>query len=226
LGLYNASSNPNGVNLLNGPDTGLGVVVEFPAALEPLTTAGDTVSFSGTLPLTVTGGIGTPSLNLSGSFTVPAPYPTNAAIAIRGTQSGTITAGQQTSMTVTQPQFTSTSPLTLTITIGTTNVPITCTSSTVETLDTATITGGNGTPTPPNPPSPGTSTAAPAGSTTTGTGAKTLAFTGVGPGLWVLAIAGLVLIDLGYLALTVEYRPRKLLAMASRRVLYLLGGRR
>jgi hypothetical protein len=232
LGLYNASSNPDGVNLLNGPDTGLGVVVEFPAALEPATHPGDTVSFSGTLPLTVTGGVGTPSLNLSGSFTVPSSYPTNAAIAINGTQSGTITAGQGTSMTISQLQFTSGSPLVLTVTIGTTNIPITCSSSSAETLDTVSITGGNGTPTPPNPPSPGTTTSAggtpaatAAAGSTTDPNAHTLAFTGPGQATWVLAVGGLLLINIGFLVLTIFYRPREIFAMAGRRVLRIFGGR-
>jgi hypothetical protein len=219
------------VNLLNGPDTGLGVVVEFPGALEPLTTPGDTVTFSGTLPLTVTGGVGTPALNLSGSFTVPSTYPTNAAVAINGTQVGTITAGQGTSMTVSQPQFTTGSPLALTVAIGSTSVPITCSSSSAETLDTATITGGNGTPTPPNPPSPGTvaggtsATTASTAATTAHGSQSTLAFTGPGRDVWVLAGGGLVLMNLGFLVLTIYYRPRELFVVAGRRVLRVFGGR-
>ena len=236
FGLYDAGSNPNGVNLLNGPDTGLGLVVQFPAALEPLTTPGANVTFSGTVPLSVTGGVGTPSLNVSGSFTVPASYPTNAAVAIAATQSGTITAGQGTSMTITQPQFTSGSPLTLTISIGTTNVPLPCTSSAVETLDTATITNGNGTPTPPNPPSPGTSTggSSPGGTTTSAattaakspTSTSTLAFTGPGPGVWVLAIGGVILINLGFLIMTMYYKPSEMLVLAGRRVRRAFGDSR
>jgi hypothetical protein len=219
------------VTLLNGPDTGLGLVIEFPTSLEALTTPGATVTFSGTVPLTVTGGVGTPSLALTGSFTVPGTYPSNAALVVGGTQSGTITAGQQTSMTVTQPQFTSASPLNLTVAIGSTNVPITCTSSSSETLDTATITGGNGTPTPANPPSPGTATGS-SGGGASGTTAKTaatdpssLAFTGPGHGVWALAIGGILLINLGFLVLTIYYRPRELFAMATRRVHRVVGGR-
>jgi cell division septation protein DedD len=216
----------SGVNLLNGPDTGLGVVIEFPTSLEPLTTPGATVTFSGTLPLVVTGGIGTPSLNLSGSFTVPATYPSDAAVVVTGTQTGgSITAGQQTSMTVTQPQFTSASPLDLTVAIGSTNVPITCTSSSSETLDTATITGGNGTATPANPPSAGTSSGSSGSGSAAGKTATdaSLAFTGPGPGIWALAIGGLILIDLGYLLLTSFYRPRELFAMAGRKVNRIFG---
>jgi hypothetical protein len=230
----NSKAVPNsllsGVNLLNGPDTGLGVVIEFPTSLEALTTPGATVTFSGTLPLVVTGGIGTPSLNLTGSFTVPGTYPSNAAVVVTGTQAGgTITAGQQTSMTVTQPQFTSASPLDLAVAIGSTSVPIICTSSSSETLDTATITGGNGTATPANPPSAGTSTGS-AGGSSSGTSAKTaatdpssLAFTGPGKGIWALAIGGFVLIDLGFLVVTIYYRPRELFAMAGRRINRIFG---
>ena len=149
FGVYNSSTNPNGVNLLNGPDTGLGLVLQFPANLEPLTTPGSTVTFSGSVPLTVTGGTGTPSLAASGSFTVPSSYPTNAGVVITATQSGTnITAGSSGSLSVAEPQFTSGSPLSLTIVIGTASIPITCTSSASHTIDTATIgTGGGGTTT-------------------------------------------------------------------------------
>jgi len=228
FGVYNASSNPKGLNLLNGPDTGLGLVIQFPSALEPLTTPGAIVNFSGTVPLTVTGGTGTPSLSLSGSFTVPSTYPTNAGVVVTGTQSGTITAGQQTSMTVSQPQFTSGSPLALTVTIGTTKVPITCATSSAETLDTATITGGNGTPTPPNPPSPGSSGTTTAAATTpssSATAATTLAFTGSGPGIWFTLLAGLLLLDLGYLIMTMFYRPRELLVRVGHGMKQVFGGK-
>jgi len=38
-----------------------------------------------------------------------------------------------------------------------------------------------------------------------------LAYTGLGPGIWTLALAGLLLIDLGYLCLTIIDRPSQLL---------------
>ncbi len=57
------------------------------------------------------------------------------------------------------------------------------------------------------------------------TSPSSLAFTGPGPGLWVLAIGGIVLIDLGFLVLTIYYRPRQLFAMAGRRVNRIFGGR-
>jgi hypothetical protein len=45
-----------------------------------------------------------------------------------------------------------------------------------------------------------------------------LASTGVGPGVWALAIGGLIFIDLGYLLLTAYYRPRELFALVGRGV--------
>jgi hypothetical protein len=51
-----------------------------------------------------------------------------------------------------------------------------------------------------------------------------LAFTGPGPDLWVLAIGGILLIDLGYLVLTIYYRPRELFALARRKVRRMFGG--
>jgi hypothetical protein len=50
-----------------------------------------------------------------------------------------------------------------------------------------------------------------------------LAFTGPGPGIWVLGIGGFVLIDLGFLVLTIYYRPRELFAIAGRRVNHIFG---
>jgi hypothetical protein len=68
--------------------------------------------------------------------------------------------------------------------------------------------------------SAGTTSASPAtGSGTTGSSANggTLAFTGSGPGVWALAVGGIILIDLGFLVVTIYYRPRELFAMARRR---------
>ena len=58
----------------------------------------------------------------------------------------------------------------------------------------------------------GASTAAAGNTTATSapsTSASTLAFTGAGPGLWFTLLAGLLLLDLGYLVLTTFYRPRE-----------------
>lgn len=72
----------------------------------------------------------------------------------------------------------------------------------------------------------GTTSASPAtGSSATGSSANggTLAFTGSGPGVWALAVGGIILIDLGFLVVTIYYRPRELFAMARRRANRVLG---
>ena len=195
FGLYNSSTNPTGVNLLNGPDTGLGIVLQFPSNLEPLTTAGDTVTFSGTVPLTVANGSGSPSLAVNGGFTVPTTYPANAAVVITATQSGTITAGSSGNLSVAEPQFTSGSPLNLSIALGSTSIPITCTDTGVETIDSATNSGGStgSTTTTTTGATTGTTTPTTASSTTTTTqpatgtsaqcAAKSTASTGSAPTL-------------------------------------------
>ena len=73
-------------------------------------------------------------------------------------------------------------------------------------------------------------TASAAGSTASGSPATsasstpgTLAFTGSGPGVWRLLIGGIVLIDLGFLVVTIYYRPRELFAIARRRLNRILG---
>jgi hypothetical protein len=74
------------------------------------------------------------------------------------------------------------------------------------------------------------STASTAASTTATTAAvaaastSSLAFTGPGHGVWVLAIGGLVLINLGFLVLLMYYRPRELFSGAARRAYRLFGG--
>jgi hypothetical protein len=138
-----------GGTLLNPPDTGLGFEIEFPSSLEPLTTAGDTVQFAGSVPLTVTGGTGTPSMSVSGTFTVPATYPSgNLFVSVPGTMSGTVTAGASGTVSIGEPTFTTGTPLSLTLTITNpstspptvTPVPLTCTSTGAVTIDTANIT--------------------------------------------------------------------------------------
>jgi Neocarzinostatin family len=44
----------------------------------------------------------------------------------------------------------------------------------------------------------------------------TLAFTGAGHGLWFTLLGGLILLDLGYLVMTMFYRPRELARMVGR----------
>jgi hypothetical protein len=70
------------------------------------------------------------------------------------------------------------------------------------------------------------STASTSPSTASGTAAgngSTLAFTGSGPGVWALAVGGIILIDLGFLVITIYYRPRELFAMARRQTNRILG---
>ena len=43
----------------------------------------------------------------------------------------------------------------------------------------------------------------------------TLAFTGAGPGVWIMALGGLFLLNLGFLVMTLYYRPRELLVVAA-----------
>jgi hypothetical protein len=54
-----------------------------------------------------------------------------------------------------------------------------------------------------------TSTGATTAASTPSTSSGTLAFTGAGPGLWFILLAGLLLLDLGYLVVTAFYRPRE-----------------
>jgi hypothetical protein len=46
--------------------------------------------------------------------------------------------------------------------------------------------------------------------------AGSLAFTGAGPGIWTVALGGLLLIDLGYLCLTTVATPRQLMRRLRR----------
>jgi len=57
---------------------------------------------------------------------------------------------------------------------------------------------------------------------TTGT-SGTLAFTGPGPGVWVMGIGGLMLLDIGFLVMTLFYRPRELLMVAGKRIVWVFG---
>ena len=149
----NPADVPNGAltggTLLNPPDGGLGLFLGFPTALEPLTTPGDTVQFAGDVPLTVTGGTGSPAMAVSGTFTVPATYPSGSLfVSVPATLSGSVTAGSSGTVSLGEPVFTATAPLTLSLTITNpstspptvTPVPLSCTSTAAITIDTANIT--------------------------------------------------------------------------------------
>jgi hypothetical protein len=51
----------------------------------------------------------------------------------------------------------------------------------------------------------------------------TLAFTGAGPGVWFMAAGGILLVDLGFLLMTMSYRPRELAMIAGRRISRIFG---
>jgi hypothetical protein len=68
--------------------------------------------------------------------------------------------------------------------------------------------------------STGTPAASVGGSTTGGAPSSTggsLAYTGAGRGVWVTLVGGLLLLDLGYLLVTMFLRPRELLARRANR---------
>jgi len=60
--------------------------------------------------------------------------------------------------------------------------------------------------------------------TTAATAAGTLAFTGSGPDTWYTLVAALLLLNLGFLMLTLYYRPRELAGMMRRAVSKTFGG--
>jgi len=126
---------------------------------------------------------------------------------------GDLAGDQATAQILFEGETTGTSTTTTTGASTTTTSPTT----------TTTTTTGASTTTTTAPPSPTTTSAsttttvAPAtagatGSTTTtvAPATKALAFTGPGPKLWWVALAGVVLVDLGYLVLSATWRPRLL----------------
>jgi hypothetical protein len=131
-----------GATVLNPPDTGLGLAFFFPPELlaNQLFPAGSTLGLSGSVPLTVTGGTGSPSMTLSGSFAVPATTPTVPIVALSGTVIGPITAGASGTVSVGFPQFTTAAPLTLTLTAAGSSLPFVCTDTAPVTIASATIT--------------------------------------------------------------------------------------
>jgi hypothetical protein len=72
--------------------------------------------------------------------------------------------------------------------------------------------------TPTTSAAPSTTPATSASGSTPATSSNSLAFTGPSPDLWIIGIAGLVLLDLGYLLLTAVDSPRRLLRRALGRV--------
>jgi hypothetical protein len=70
-----------------------------------------------------------------------------------------------------------------------------------------------------------TQAAAAAAANKAATSPSTLAFTGAGPGTWYTLLGGLLLLDLGFLILTLYYRPREMAEMLSRGVRKTFGGK-
>jgi hypothetical protein len=54
---------------------------------------------------------------------------------------------------------------------------------------------------------------------------SSLAFTGAGPGTWYTLLGGLLLLDLGFLILTLYYRPREMVQLLGRGVHRTFGGK-
>ena len=73
--------------------------------------------------------------------------------------------------------------------------------------------------------SSGTPTAAATTPSSAATAATTLAFTGAGPGTWFILLGGLLLLDLGYLIMTMFYRPREFFIRAGHGVKQMFGGK-
>ncbi len=57
------------------------------------------------------------------------------------------------------------------------------------------------------------------------TDAPALAFTGTGSGVWFTGLAGILLLNLGFLMMTLYYHPRQIPSVVRREVRRLLGGR-
>ena len=86
--------------------------------------------------------------------------------------------------------------------------------------------GGSGTTTTTTTTAAAAATAAQtAAATKAATSASTLAFTGAGPDTWYTLLGGLLLLDLGFLVLTLYYRPREMAALLTRGVHKAFGGK-
>jgi hypothetical protein len=170
------------------------------------------------------------------SYNVPIPSPTPSSLALN-LPSSPATIGPFTATG--SPVVALDKSSTLVISVAGNNISLTCTSypNNSNTTSTGIIPGSsqtspgtiNGTAIYPviapsgatYSPSGTSSTPAPAASATTPTTAPptaassgSLAFTGPSPNLWIIGVAGFVLLDLGYLLLTAVDRPRRLLAKA------------
>ncbi|MHB1582194.1 MAG: hypothetical protein ACYCU7_03310 [Acidimicrobiales bacterium] len=203
-----------------------------------------TMSSASPIGLTVTGGTSTPpaTLSLSGTFAMPPAPPANTlAVVLAGTAGGSIVAGSSGTVSVGVPAFTAADPLVLTVSVPSfhTTKSIDCLDGGGELIDTATVSPPPTTTTTASTTttvSPTTTTTVPPTTTTTTTPVVTksspvsppappapsltastrpqLAFTGAGSGLWMLALAGVVLLGAGAILLL---WPGRLFVVARRR---------
>ena len=108
--------------------------------------------------------------------------------------------------------------VTTTPTSTTTTTTTTTTTVPVNPADASTVSPGGG---PGDPDTAATiATVNPACET-----AADLAFTGTGRGVWITGIAGILLLNAGFLILTIYYRPRQIPGLLRRGVVHILGGR-
>ena len=187
------------------------------------TTAGGTVSGTFTV---IEGTVGPPAKGTdssSGTAAVDAakyPCPPTATQLAKGV-SCNISYGTETGLTASVDiTFTGQSPPASTTTVAG------ATTTTASGATTTTAAGSTPTTSHTAAAAGATTTTAPSGSSGSGSGssdAGSLAFTGPGPGVWILALAGILLLNMGFLVMTLYYRPREIAALAGRRVARIFG---
>lgn len=180
---------------------------------------------SGTLGTLMIGSAsGTITAGSSGTVTVSVPEFTSSSPLVITTTipalslTSTLTCTDSSAETIDTATISSSgtsAPSTTTTTTTTTVPPATTTTTAPTTTTTAAPSTQAAAITPTSSSSGGPSTGSSSGGSSTT--ASTLAFTGAGPDVWLLAFAGLILLDIGYLILTLYYRPRQLLALLLRR---------
>ena len=172
-----------------------------------------------------------------GTTTTTTSHPTTTTTTIAPTTT-TTSGGGSTTTTTSHPTTTTTEPPTTTTTSGggstttttsggstttTTSGGATTTSSST-TSTTAPTTGANSTGSGTSSSTTTPTTAKPTTTAST-TPATALAFTGAGPGLKVMAIGGLILINLGFLVMTLYYSPMEMVRLSRRRIARVFGAR-
>jgi hypothetical protein len=157
--------------------------------------------------------------NPASSDTVLYPCPPTAAQVTAGDSCdlqfgdvGVDLASQDISFGGAPPTTTTTTSTTTTSTTTTTTTPpvTTTTAATTSVIRTVSTTA--------------VSTVTPSSTTASVVSGRALAFTGAGRGVWATAIAGFVLLDLGFLVLLMYRRPKELLSLTGRRIKRIFGG--